>query len=273
MLASAGGSGEIRSGGLVIKGLNPAALQPLLQGADGLTGEIDIAKVKPLVEGVLWNGEIPLGEVSMPFTISDGTLRMQNLSASTDRVTLSGATNVDFAQQNVTGDIDLSFNAGNEALAGAEPSIRLNFAGPLSEPELTTDISAMTGFLSLRAYERERRRVEALQASVLEKQRLRREAALYTYRVAERQAAKEKAEADERARVAEEVRLRAEQEEAQRKAAEEKAAQDKVAAEKAAQEKAAQDRQQQQNTPTLSIPPTEEVIRQFSPQPPGTATP
>lgn len=63
----------------------------------------------------------------------------------------------------------------------------------------------MASYLSLQAFERERRRVETLQAAVLEKQRLRREVAYYTALAAERAAvqAKAAAAADAAARAAE----------------------------------------------------------------------
>jgi multidrug efflux pump subunit AcrA (membrane-fusion protein) len=160
----------------------------------------------------------------------------------------------------VTGGINIGFNAGNEALAGADPSVRLVYSGPLAAPNVETDVAGITGFLSLRAFERERRRVEALQASVLEKQRLRREAALYSFKASERQVAKDKAEAEERARLAEEARLKAAAEAEKLKA---------EAAAKAAEE----ERRKTPPTPSLTIPPTEEVIRQYSPPPAGTATP
>jgi membrane protein involved in colicin uptake len=93
------------------------------------------------------------------------------------------------------------------------------------------DVTDITSYLSLRAFERERRRVERLQANVLEKQRLRREVALYRFNDAQRVAAAE----IERQRQAEEQRLRAlAQDAAQRKAE----AEAKAAAEAAARAKA-----------------------------------
>ena len=250
ILASAGGSGEIRTGGLVLKGLNPSALQPILQAADPLNGNIDAAKVRPLVDAQLWQGEIPLGEIAMPFTISNGALRMHNVSAKTQQLAVNGNVDVDLAAETLSGAVDLDFNPGLEQLAGAEPTVRLNYAGPLAKPELTTDVSGLTGFLSLRAFERERRRVEALQASVIEKQRLRREVALYKFQASERQAAKEREEAAQKARIAEEVRLRA-------------LAEERLQAEKAQQERLKQ--QQEQQTPTLTVPQTPELMQQVNP--------
>ncbi|WP_296102536.1 AsmA-like C-terminal region-containing protein [uncultured Agrobacterium sp.] len=254
LLTAASGSGEIRTDDLVLRGLNPNAFQPWLQAASGLQGDIDAAKVRPLVDQQLWQGDIPLGQISMPFTISDGSLRMQNVTASTDKLSMTGELSLNLADETLTGGVALDYKPGIEELAGASPSIRLNYVGPLAQPALTTDVSGLTGYLSLRAFEKERRRVEALQASVLEKQRLRREVALYRFQAAEREAAKERAQAEDRARKAEEERLR-------------NMAQERLQAEKEQQERLQRQQQDQQSAPTLTVPPTQDVIRQFSDPP------
>ncbi|MFK0384483.1 AsmA-like C-terminal region-containing protein [Agrobacterium sp. NPDC090273] len=267
ILKSAGGSGEIRTTGLVVKGLNPAAFQPILQAADALQPPIDAAKVRPLVDQTVWQGEIPLGDVSLPFSLSGGALRFSNIRVEQPQVTLSGEATIDLAAQGLKSDLDMLFNPGTEALAGAEPSIRLSYAGALAAPALTTDVAGLTGYLSLRAFERERRRVEAMQASVLEKQRLRREVALYRFEAAERQAAKERAEAEAKAKAEEEARLKAQ--------AEERLRQEKEQQERLQQQQQQQQQQtapEQQSAPVLTVPPTENAIRQLAP-PDGAATP
>lgn len=257
MLKSAGGSGEIRASGLVLKGLNPGALPPILQAADGLQQPIDAPKVRPLVDQSLWQGEIGLGDVSLPFSVNGGALHFQNLRAAIDPLTLTADATVDLAAFTVNGDFDLLFNPGTETVAGAEPSLRLNYNGPLAAPALTTDVSALTNYLSLRAFEKERRRVEAMQASVLEKQRLRREVALYRFQAAERQAEKERAEAEAKAKAEEEARLKA-------------AAEERLRQEKEQQERLQQQQQQPvpqpQSAPVLVVPPTENAIRELAPE-------
>ena len=91
---------------------------------------------------------------------------------------------------------------------------------------MTVDVTELSNFLSLRAFERERRRVETLQANVLEKQRLRREVALYRARAAEREQQRLRTIAEERRRqaaAAEAARMRAE---AEARAAAERRAED-----------------------------------------------
>lgn len=118
ILKSAGGSGEIRASGLVLKGLNPGAFPPILQGADGLQQPIDAPKVRPLVDQSLWQGEVALGDVALPFSLNGGALHFQNLRAGIDPVTLTADATVDIAASTVNGDLDLLFNPGTETVAG-----------------------------------------------------------------------------------------------------------------------------------------------------------
>jgi hypothetical protein len=102
--------------------------------------------------------------------------------------------------------------------------------------------------------------VEAMQASVLEKQRLRREVALYRSQAAERQAEKERAEAEAKAKAEEEARLKA--------AAEERLRQEKEQQERLQQqqEQGQQPTPERQSAPVLVVPPTENAIRQLAPE-------
>lgn len=138
------------------------------------------------------------------------------------------------------GSLGIDFNAASEAQSGAEPALRLDFAGPLATPGRTMDVSDVTSFLSLRAFERERRRVERLQANVLEKQRLRREVSLYKYVAVAREAQRQRDAAIEQQRRAEEIRLR----DLMRQAAAQKQAEEEAKAKAAAEARAKAEVQQ-----------------------------
>ncbi len=213
--SSLNGSGEIRLGETSVRGLNLAILAPLLAATDPMQDQINAGKVHPIVETLLNNGEAKLPPLGIPFNVTDGTLRIQNVSVANDLAHLTGDAQIELPQERISATLGIGFNPGAEALSGAEPGIRLNFSGLLASPGKTMDVTDITSYLSLRAFERERRRVERLQANVLEKQRLRREVALYRFNDAQRVAAAE----IERQRQAEEQRLRVlAQEAAQRKA-------------------------------------------------------
>ncbi|EPE97652.1 AsmA family protein [Rhizobium grahamii] len=276
---SLNGSGELRLGETSVRGLNLGMLAPLLAATDPMQDQLNAGKVHPIVETLLNNGEAKLPPTAIPFNVTDGVLRFQNVSVTTDQAKVVGNGQIDLPQERINASLNIALNPGGEVLPGAEPAIRLDFSGLLASPGRTMDVTDITGFLSLRAFERERRRVERLQSNVLEKQRLRREVALFKFNDLERQ----KAAAFEAQQQAEEQRLRdlaAAQAERERQAAEAKAKAeaeakakaDAAARVKAAEEKAAADaarRAQEQ----LSVPPENSLNFEPVPGLPGVQMP
>ncbi len=205
IVAALNGSGEMKLGDTSVRGLNLGMLAPLLSATDPMQDQLNAGKVHPIVETLLNNGEAKLPPTSVPFNVTDGVLRIQNVNVTTDQARLNGNAQIDLPQERISASLDIGLNPSGDVLPGAEPAIRLDFSGMLASPGRKMDVTDITGYLTLRAYERERRRVERLQSNVLEKQRLRREASLYKFNDAER----EKAAAIETERRAEEERLRA----------------------------------------------------------------
>ncbi|WP_275783423.1 AsmA family protein [Pararhizobium gei] len=238
MAESASGSGTATVQGIVINGLNTSALAPVMAEIDGREGEIAPDAVATVAAKHLLEGQSALGTVTVPFTIAGGTLRAQNVTAGDAAASFSASAEISFPDERLRADVTVGFKHAEEALSGAEPQVTLDYAGLLAMPGFSLDVADLANYLSLRAFERERRRVETLQANVLEKQRLRREVALYRAAAAEREAVRlrgieedrrRKAAADEAARLKALAEAKAA---AQRKAAEEAA----VAAEKARRE-------------------------------------
>ncbi|WP_455271119.1 AsmA family protein [Rhizobium herbae] len=260
MAESASGSGTATLRDTIVHGLNSAALPDILAAADRIEGDITPDSVKPLAEKVVLSGQTVLGGVTVPFNIAGGTLRAQNVTAGDAAAGLSGNLEISFPDERMNAGVAVDFRPGEEALTGAEAQVNLDYAGLLQSPGLTFDATDLSNFLSLRAFERERRRVETLQANVLEKQRLRREVALYKANAVEREA--------ERLRAVEELRRRefAAKEAARQKAesdaralAEKKAAEDAAAAKAAAE--AARKAEEQKSQTLLPFDPTGGVIR------------
>lgn len=215
MARSVSGSGTATFSGVTLQGINTAALPQLMAAADAMKTEISPDAVRKVAESEIFSGQSVLDAVKLPFSIAGGTVRIQNVAAADGNAALSGEASLDLPAERMNGAIELAFRPGDEALAGAEPRVRINYAGLLAAPGVSLDVTDLTNFLSLRAYERERRRVERLQANVLEKQRLRREVQLYKARAVEREIERKRAFAEERRReaaAAEAGRMKAEAE-------------------------------------------------------------
>ncbi len=258
LIGLASGSGQVRVQGLAVGGLDLKAMPRIITEADAVGTEINQEKVLALAERLVMDGASQLGDVTVPFALSDGTVRVQAATHQTAEAKLDGGLRLDLRAGTLDADIGIGFEAGDAAMEGAQPNVRLLLTGPVLEPGSELDVTELTNFLSLRAFETERRRVEALQASVLEKQRLRREAALARSR------AEERAQAEaERLRLEEEARQKAEADAAA--AAEAQAAAGAVAT---PSERPVQDAPGDLATdtvpeqPTLEVTPEERVVRQ-----------
>ena len=204
MVASMTGSGVLETASLELDGLENESLRQILSAADSDGFEVGSGSVANLAEQILSNGSFFAGRASMPFTIAAGTLRLPNIVLSDTGAAIRGEARVDVADQAVNARFDLEFDPDDEALTGAAPSINLAFLGPVADLDRTIDAAELSNFLSLRAYERERRRVETLQAVVLENQRLRREVELSKQRAQIRQRALERIRQEEADKAAEE---------------------------------------------------------------------
>jgi len=219
------GGGEIKIDDFVLEGVNPASFEAILLAADDEEFKPETDAVAALAAKSLGEGSVVAKSVVMPFTITNGMQRFSPVSIQADGATVTSEGRIDLTSFKVESKLSLSFDPGMEALPGTLPELTIGLSGLLRDPGKTLDVSALTNYLSIRAFERERRRVELLQAGVLEKQRLRRVMALVSeneeIRAAEAAAAEiERQREEEAARLAEEERKAAE---AERKAAEEAA--------------------------------------------------
>ena len=137
-------------------------------------------------------------KLSIPFSITGAKLRADQVQGSNTDLSLEAEGTLSLEDASLDAHVDAIFNPGEQAVAGAEPTVGLNWHGPFNNPERSVDLTQMTSFLSLRKFEQERRRVEILQAKMAEQQRLRRESALYRFRETERARARQKALDDAR---------------------------------------------------------------------------
>ncbi|MDP2121350.1 MAG: AsmA-like C-terminal region-containing protein, partial [Hoeflea sp.] len=223
LVASLAGGGELAAGDLIVSGIDPGVFPRILGAADREGFEFEPGAVATTVTGFMTGGEMKAESISLPFTLTGGIMRFSSAAMGDDRADLAGDARVDLNGLRLETEWRLAFEPGVEAIAGGDPSLRFGVGGLLADPAVSVDAGQLTNYLSMRAFERERRKVELLQAGVVEKQRLRREVALLKENAAIREAeARARAEAEEAARLAAEeaARLAAEAEAAQRAAEE-----------------------------------------------------
>ena len=256
MVASLSGTGTARLSGLTVDGLNPDALPALIAEADRIGRDIREPAVAEFVPVIAGRGAFAGGDADLSFTVAGGVLRTSPVALADGTTKLSGELRADLPDWSFEATGEISYDPGIEALVGSQPNLAVAVAGAPGEAQLSFDTQPMAQFLTQRALEIEQARVEAMQAALLEKQRLRREARYYAALQEQRaeaerlrleEEARLKAEAEAKARQEEEARLRAE-DDARRKAEAEAAAKAKAEAEarRKADEDAARARAEEQ---------------------------
>ncbi len=213
MAAALAGSGTISLAELTIEGLHPDPMPLLLAEADRIGRDVNASAVANFAPDIVTDGEFGPTGGDLAFTVAAGQLRAPPLRLETPRAILTADLRADLSARTVAIAGDVAYSAEDEEVAGAEPGIRFVLEGPIEAPVRTLDTAPLAQFLTQRALEKEQARVEAMQAVLIERQRLRREVRYYNELEAER------IRVEEERRAAEEARLRAEEE--ARRAAEE----------------------------------------------------
>lgn len=210
LVQSLSGSGTARLGNLAIGGVAPGALPALLAGADRLGAQIEEAAVAAFAPAIVRAGSLRAQGLDLAFTIANGTARTPPFRIEVPGAVLAGELRMDLVAMHASADATLTFDAGDEALVGSEPAVRFAASGPLDGMSVETDTAPLAQFLSQRALELEQARVEAMQAQLLERQRLRREVRYYASLQQERaRRLQEERDAEAARRAEEEARRRA----------------------------------------------------------------
>lgn len=214
IIASLGGGGTIGLKDARIRKLNPATFRTIVDAADK---DLDLTQetLAPLISSYLDAGVISILESEVPFSIGSGAVRIANTNIDTvgqGEVETLASAELDLGTLSL--DASMALNVESDVLddtpvTGAVPEIAVLFEGDLFEPERTLDIQPLLGYLTVRKFEQEVRRVERLQADILEKQRLSRYARWIS---AEEEREQREAEEAERRRQ-EQIRLQREEEE------------------------------------------------------------
>lgn len=211
IVASLTGSGTITLRGGEIRNLDPRAFERVAEAVEkGLPLEPE--RLRPAAEAALHGGAVRLVEASSAFTMASGVLRASNAAIDIEGFATTGSASFNLSRWRIAGDATLA--PRRPAEGGQTPQLTLAFAGPVAAPARTVDVTALTGFFTMRALEREVARVEKLEAERQERERQAREEAarLRAEMEQRRQAEEQRRQEEEARRQAEEERQRAEDE-------------------------------------------------------------
>lgn len=206
LVASLAGSGSVDIENFVINGFDQAAFPSMLAAAENLGDQpsdatrLDAKAFGALADKAIGHGQFTAGNPRFDFTIAGGIVRLAPVSLSSGNVTLNGDVQLNLSTLGLGGEGSFAFGESGDAHPKDTASLRYTIGGTYDDPAVQFDRQPLVQFLTQRALEREQERVETMQASIMEKQRLRRELDLLASDARER----------ERLRIEEEVRQKAE---------------------------------------------------------------
>jgi AsmA-like C-terminal region len=159
------GGGSIALTGAQFAGLNPAAFDAAIRLADQ-SGAIEAAKIRAAVGAAIDNSQLAVPKADAEVTIAAGQIRLANATLPAQdgsQLSLNGV--LDLNNAAIDAQMTLSGQPAVNALIDARPEFSVSVRGPLAVPERKLDVSALVGWLTLRAAEQQTRRVESLEAN------------------------------------------------------------------------------------------------------------
>jgi hypothetical protein len=125
-----------------------------------------MGKVQSAVTAVLAGGHLVVPQGNAAITIVSGAMDLNHLTLQAQgdaQLAFNGA--IDLGRAAVDARMTLSEAAPPGALIAMRPELSVNLKGPLSAPQRTLDLSALTSWLSLSAAELQTRQIEMIEAA------------------------------------------------------------------------------------------------------------
>lgn len=161
LIGSLQGGGTATLTGGQLAGLNPQSFDTVTRAVDqGVV--VDTKRIAGIVEGALDSGQLAVSRAELAYTINAGQLRLTKAAVDSRDADLGVTGQVDFSDGTVDARIVLS---GSDKAAGARPNIFVAVRGSIAETARSVDVSALTGWLTLRAVEHQAQRLKALEAA------------------------------------------------------------------------------------------------------------
>jgi len=155
LISSLQGSGTIALNDAQFAGLDPRTFDVVSSAVDqGMP--IDLARVSDAVGKAMASASLAIKHAEGMIAISAGQIRLNQISAEGKDGALSLAGNLDLTEGSIDARLVLS---GSSSAASARPSIYVTLKGPVVSPTRSIDVSALTGWLTLRAIENQAKQI------------------------------------------------------------------------------------------------------------------
>ncbi len=165
LIGSVHGIGAVTLANARIAGIDPAAFDAAIHAAEQ-SGSIETTKIRAAVSAAMESGRLTVPNGDAEVTIAGGQIRLAKMTLAAQsgaELALDGV--LDLNSTAVEAHMTLSAQPAANALISARPELALMVKGPLAAPETKLDISALVGWLTLRATELQTRRLESIEAN------------------------------------------------------------------------------------------------------------
>jgi hypothetical protein len=159
LVGSAKGSGKIELADAQLAGLDPRTFDAVTRAVDqGLA--IEQGRIADVVRKSIGSGRLSVRRAESALTVSAGQIRLSKPAVDSKDAALSVAGAFDLTEGLVDARLVLS---GQSEAAGARPDIYIALKGPMPDVSYNIDVSALTGWLTLRAVENQTKRLRAIE--------------------------------------------------------------------------------------------------------------
>jgi len=165
LIGSVHGTGAVTLANAQVAGIDPAAFDAAIHATDQ-SGSIETPKIRTAVSAAMESGRLAVPNGEAEVTIADGQIRLAKTTLSAQggaELSLDGV--LDLNSTAIDAHMTLSAQPAANALISTRPELALTVKGPLAAPETKLDISALVGWLTLRATELQTRRLESIEAN------------------------------------------------------------------------------------------------------------
>jgi large subunit ribosomal protein L24 len=160
LIGSLQGNGKLTLSNGQFSGLDPRAFDAVTRAVDqGLP--IDGGRIGDVVQKALESGQLLVKQAEGSISVSAGQVRLANVTVESKDADLSLSGNLDLTDGSIDARMVLS---GSKRAAGARPDIFMALQGSATAPVRTVDVSALAGWLTLRAVENQTRQLRAIES-------------------------------------------------------------------------------------------------------------
>ena len=170
LMSALTGDGTMALEDVSVSGLGLTGFSRILQASDAGLFDED-ADLGAAFSDALSAGSMNIEEADTPLSLVGGVAQFRNLYLKGERTSLRGGLTLDLSTNVVDADFSYAATDGPGDVESM-PNVGLSFSGPLDAPLRELDVSQISSFLNVRQLEMEIRRVEALNAEILERERL-----------------------------------------------------------------------------------------------------